>query len=74
MTCVLQEVNAAHGYIHNDNENCEVYGTCNEPNEVAWYRRLEYQEYGYYNDPGEELDEDTSWAGERREFSDTLMR
>lgn len=64
----------ANNGIHYTNQNqCEICDDVEEPDERAWYRRQEYRDYGENEDPSEELNEDSSWAGAREEFSDTLF-
>jgi len=39
-----------------------------------WYEHHQNIENFEEHDPGDELEEDSSWAGQREEFSDKLLR
>lgn len=60
-------------------EDCQSYNIVQVPeDEREWYvsQRYDrfYEDYGENGDPTEELEEDTSWPGQREDFSDMLMR
>jgi hypothetical protein len=69
-----------HGGIHIHVPNCEDLEDDDEPKPAVcmeikpWYHHQHYDEYEDIQDQADRLQDDTSWPGQRVDFSDLLNR